>query len=116
MSQRDDGAAKHKAERLHERRVIRCENKFMPCLLAILITAFPRIAIILLYLLTNFFHGVYQSVLLPILGFLFLPLTLLVYTYLLRSHTPMGTMQFVIIFVAVILDLGLLGAARRRSS
>jgi len=81
----------------------------MPCLLA----AFPRIAIILLYLLTNFFHGVYQSLLLPILGFLFLPLTLLVYTYLLQSHTPLGTVQFVILFVAVILDLGLIGTSRR---
>lgn len=85
----------------------------MPCLLAILVAAFPRIAIILLYLLTNFFHGIYQSLLVPILGFLFLPLTLLVYTYLLRSHTPLGTVQFVILFVAVILDLGLVHTSRR---
>jgi hypothetical protein len=85
----------------------------MPCLLAILVAAFPRIAIVLLYLLTDFFHGVYHSLLLPILGFIFLPLTLLVYTYLLRLHTPLGTTQFVILFVAVILDLGLLGTSHR---
>jgi hypothetical protein len=85
----------------------------MPCLLAILIAAFPRIAILLLYFLTDFFHGVYHSLLLPIAGFLFLPLTLLVYTYFLRSHTPLGTAQFVILFVAVIVDLGMLGSARR---
>lgn len=85
----------------------------MPCLLAILVAAFPRIAIILLYLLTDFFHGLYHSLLVPILGFLFLPLTLLVYTYLLRSHTPLGTTQFVILFVAVILDLGLVHTSRR---
>jgi hypothetical protein len=85
----------------------------MPCLLAILVAAFPRIAILLLYFLTDFFHGIYQSLIIPVLGFLFLPLTLLVYTYLLRSHTPLSTTQFVIIFVAVILDLGLLGSSRR---
>jgi hypothetical protein len=85
----------------------------MPCLLAILIAAFPRIAIVLLYFLTDFFHGVYHSLILPIVGFIFLPLTLLVYTYLLRSHIPLGTTQFVILFVAVILDLGLLGTSHR---
>jgi len=86
----------------------------MPCLLAILVVAFPRIAVVLLYFLTNFFHGVYHSLVVPIVGFLFMPLTLLVYTYFLRSHTPLGTTQFVILFVSVILDLGLLGHFGRR--
>ena len=45
----------------------------MPCLLAILVLAFPRIAIILLYLLTNFFRGVYDTILIPLLGFIFMP-------------------------------------------
>jgi len=88
----------------------------MPCLLAILVVAFPRIAVLLLYFLTDFFHGVYNSLLIPIAGFIFLPLTLLVYTYLLRSHTPLGTTQFVILFVAVILDLGLLRQSGRARS
>jgi len=88
----------------------------MPCLLAILVVAFPRIAVLLLYFLTDFFHGVYNSLLIPIAGFIFLPLTLLVYTYLLRSHTPLGTTQFVILFVAAILDLGLLRQSGRARS
>ncbi|HXE15461.1 MAG TPA: hypothetical protein VN633_25280 [Bryobacteraceae bacterium] len=86
----------------------------MPCLLAILIAAFPRVAIVLLYLFTNFFAHVYSSLIIPILGFIFLPLTLIVYTYLSNTHAPMNTTSFVIIFIAVILDLGLVGAARRR--
>lgn len=88
----------------------------MPCLMAILVVAFPRVAILLLYFLTDFFHGVYHSLLLPVAGFLFLPLTLLAYTYLLRSHTPLGTTQFVILFIAVILDLGMLGSSRSKRS
>lgn len=87
----------------------------MPCLLAILAIAFPRVAIILLWLFTNFFTGVYHNIIIPILGFIFLPLTLLVYTYFRNTHAPLGTVQIVIIAIAVIIDLGLLsGGARGR--
>lgn len=33
----------------------------MPCLLALLSVAFPRVAIVLLWLFSNFFTGVYQN-------------------------------------------------------
>src|SRR5206468_3496016 len=63
----------------------------MPCFLALLVLLFPRIAIILLYLFTNFFRGVYDSLLLPVLGFIFLPFTLLAYTTLVNMHQPHDT-------------------------
>jgi hypothetical protein len=90
----------------------------MPCLLAILAVAFPRVAIVLLWLFTNFFSGLYRDWVLPVLGFLFLPLTLIVYSYLSNVHKGVrGTTDLVILFVAVILDLGLVGGGtfRRRS-
>ncbi len=91
----------------------------MPCLLGLLAVAFPRIAIVLLWLFTNFFAGVYNNIILPVLGFLFLPLTLIVYTYLQKtSPGPLGTQQLVFLFIAVILDLGLVGGGtfgRRRT-
>ena len=91
----------------------------MPCLLALLAVAFPRIAIILLWLFTNFFTGVYHGIIIPILGFVFLPLTLLVYTYL-QKTSPGGltTQGLIFIFIAVIVDLGLVGggwSGRRRT-
>jgi hypothetical protein len=87
----------------------------MPCLLAVLVVAFPRVAIVLLYLFTTFFTGLYHGVLIPVLGFLFLPLTLIAYTYLLRAYGgAMGTTQLVVLFIAVILDLGLLGGGYSR--
>ena len=58
----------------------------MPCLLAVLVVAFPRVAIVLLYLFTNFFSGVFNTIVIPILGFLFLPLTLIAYTYIHNAH------------------------------
>ena len=90
----------------------------MPCLLALLAVAFPRVAIVLLWLFTSFFSGVYNNVIIPVLGFLFLPLTLIVYTYLQKTHPgPLNTQQLIFIFIAVILDLGLIGGGtyRRRT-
>jgi hypothetical protein len=82
----------------------------MPCLLALLAVAFPRVAIILLWLFTNFFTGLYHGIIIPILGFIFLPLTLIVYTYILRAYGGhLGTTQLVFLFIAVIVDLGLIG-------
>ena len=90
----------------------------MPCLLALLAVAFPRVAIVLLWLFTNYFTGVYNNIVIPVLGFLFLPLTLIVYTYIEKSHPGTLTMQqLIFVFIAVILDLGLIGGGtlRRRS-
>ena len=89
----------------------------MPCLFALLAVAFPRVAIVLLWLFTNFFSGLYQTVLIPVLGFIFLPLTLIVYTYLLRAHIGPGTTQgLIFLAIAVILDLGLIGGGAMRRS
>lgn len=85
----------------------------MPCLLAILVVAFPRIAILLLYLLTDFFRGVYDTVLVPFLGFIFMPLTLVAYTYLTKSGQPMDAFYLVVMFLAVIIDLGFIGGGER---
>ena len=91
----------------------------MPCLLLILILAFPRVAIALLWFFTTFFTGVYHGILIPVLGFIFLPLTLLVYTYIAKNYPgPLSTQEFVFLFIAVILDLGLVGGSSlgRRSA
>ena len=85
----------------------------MPCLLALLIVAFPRVAIVLLYLFTNFFRGVYDSVLLPLIGFLFLPFTLIAYTFLVNSKHPQDITFLVVLFIAVVIDLGLIGGGNR---
>ena len=82
----------------------------MPCLLALLAIAFPRVAIVLLWLFSNFFTGVYHGIIIPAIGFFILPLTLLVYTYIAKtSGGHLSTTQFVFIFLAVVVDLGLIG-------
>jgi hypothetical protein len=89
----------------------------MPCFLALLAIVFPRVAIVLLWLFTNFFTGVYHSLIIPLLGFIFLPLTLIVYTYMRNTHAALGTTQLIILFIAVVVDLGMVGGgtySRRR--
>ncbi|HET9602776.1 MAG TPA: hypothetical protein VFO96_00695 [Gemmatimonadales bacterium] len=52
----------------------------MPCLLAVLALAVPRVVILLLWFLTSWFQGLFTTILWPVLGFIFLPTTLLWYT------------------------------------
>ncbi len=52
----------------------------MPCLIALLALLTPRVVIVLLWFFTHWFRGVFDTVLWPILGFIFLPTTLLWYT------------------------------------
>jgi hypothetical protein len=86
----------------------------MPCLLAVLAVMFPRIVIVVLFLFTNYFTGMFpESVLIPVAGFLFMPVTLLGYTYLTKQNQPVDAFFLVVMIVAVVLDLGLLGGGER---
>jgi hypothetical protein len=89
----------------------------MPCLLAILAIAFPRVAIVLLWLFSHFFSVLHSNILIPVVGFIFLPLTLLVYTFILRAYEGhLGTTQIVFLILAAVFDLGLIhrGTLARR--
>lgn len=52
----------------------------MPCLFAIFALAAPRLVIVLLWFLTSWFRGLFDTILWPALGLIFLPTTLLWYT------------------------------------
>jgi len=52
----------------------------MPLLLALLALLTPRIMIVVLWLFSNWFDGMFTSSLWPIVGFIFLPTTLLWFT------------------------------------
>jgi hypothetical protein len=85
----------------------------MPCLATILILLFPRIAALVLYFFTSFFNGVFSTVLVPFLGFLFLPVTLIAYTWLTRNGYPTDAFYFIVIVVALLIDLGFFEGGRR---
>ncbi|HLG06265.1 MAG TPA: hypothetical protein VI383_08955 [Gemmatimonadales bacterium] len=52
----------------------------MPCLLLLLALAAPRLTVVGLWLFTQWFQGMFPSAAVPLLGFIFLPTTLLWYS------------------------------------
>ncbi len=89
----------------------------MPCLLLIVFLAFPRIALALLFFFSNYLQRAYHGLLLPLLGFLFLPLTTLAYAWMTNARLPIEGINLLILIVAVVIDLGGLsgGEYHRRS-
>ena len=88
----------------------------MPCLLLIVLLAFPRVALVLIFLFSNYLQRAYHGLILPLLGFFFLPLTTLAYAWMVNTGRPTAGVNLVILIVAVVIDLGGLGhgASRRR--
>jgi hypothetical protein len=89
----------------------------MPCLLLLVILLFPRVTLVLMWLFSTYlqraFHG---DLMLPILGFIFLPLTTIVYAWELNSGMPTAGINLVWLLIAVIIDLGGLGGGAHRQS
>ncbi len=81
----------------------------MPCLIVIFFAAFPRVALLLVFFMSNYLERAYHGLLVPLLGFIFLPLTTLAYAWLLNTGSPMAGTNLIILLIAVIIDLGGLG-------
>ena len=78
----------------------------MPCLVLILFAAFPRVALLLLFLFSDYLQRAYHGLLLPLVGFLFLPLTTLAYAWMTNTRQPIAGLNLVILIIAVVVDLG----------
>jgi uncharacterized oligopeptide transporter (OPT) family protein len=90
----------------------------MSCLFLILFLAFPRVALLLLFFFSNYLQRAYHGLILPLLGFLFLPLTTLIYAWMVNNAQPIVGINVLILIVTVVIDLGGLGGGeyhRRRS-
>ena len=78
----------------------------MPCLLVLLILAFPRFVLAVMFFTSTYLQRAYHDMLIPLLGFCFLPLTTLTYAWLVNSHHTLEGINLVYLLVAVIVDLG----------
>ncbi len=87
----------------------------MPCLLTLLALLTPRIVIVLLWLFTHWFRGIFDTALWPILGFIFLPTTLLWYTAVQHWFGGQWTVVPIVgIVIALMIDLSPAKKRRRR--
>lgn len=87
----------------------------MIILVAFLGLILPRITIVMLWFFSGWFNGVFETRGWPILGFLFMPLTLLWYSVVANWHGGMWEWWHVVIMVlAVLSDIGSSGKSAKR--
>ena len=90
----------------------------MPCLLVLIALACPRLVLLFVYLLTDWFSKAFVTTIWPLLGFVFMPFTTLAYmaAMLGNNHAVTGW-WIVLLVVGILADMGnikVLGRSRRR--
>jgi hypothetical protein len=83
----------------------------MPCVIGCLALFTPRLAIILVFLFSDYLGEAYRTNVWPVLGFFFMPLTTLAYAW--AWHIPpqgsVSGLGLVVVIVAALIDLGIIG-------
>jgi hypothetical protein len=90
----------------------------MPCFVGCLALAFPRLALFLVWFLGgSYLERAYDHWVWPLLGFVFFPLTTLTFAYSVNSlgQGSMTSLGWLLVILAVALDLGLLGGGGRNA-
>ena len=85
----------------------------MPCCVGCLALAAPRLAIVLVVVFSDFIGHAYHTLLWPLLGFLFMPLTTLAYAWAINTRGSVEGVPLAVVIVAVLIDLGLIGGSSR---
>lgn len=86
----------------------------MPCLFALATLIAPRLVIVLLWLLTNWFNGLFDTAMWPVLGFVFLPTSFLWYTAVQNwNGGEWGVLQIVLLVIALSIDVSPARGRRR---
>jgi len=89
----------------------------MPCFLLFIVLLFPRVTLLLLWLFSSYLQRAFGGgLLVPVLGFFFLPLTTLVYAWEIHNQMPTTGINLIWLLIAVIIDLGGLGGSAHRQS
>ncbi len=88
----------------------------MPCFLVLLAFLTPRLVVAVLWFFSHWFQGIFPSVLWPILGFVFLPTTLLWYTAVQHWFAGQWTLWPIVgLVLAILVDMSPAKGRRRRS-
>lgn len=78
----------------------------MPCFLAVLALFVPRLVIVLVWLFSNWLDAAFDSLLWLILGFIFLPTTLLWYSVVVNVYDGVWSIVPIAgIVIALLIDL-----------
>ncbi|HSJ57913.1 MAG TPA: hypothetical protein VLC95_12070 [Anaerolineae bacterium] len=77
------------------------------CLLALLAAGAPRLALVLMWLFTDLIGRAFDSFIVPLLGFIFLPLTTVIYVFV--GPGGLSVFDWILLAIGVIVDLGSYG-------
>ena len=85
----------------------------MGCIFAVVALAVPRVLMVFVFLLTDWFGRAFENGLWPILGFVFMPYTTIAYlaAMLYNSHTLSGG-WLALFIIAIVVDAGHCGGGR----
>ena len=77
---------------------------------------FPRVVLLLVYLDSDYVQNAYRGLLFPLIGFLFLPLTVLAYALLVDIEQSSTGVGYLVLIGSVAVDLGsiFVGVSNRR--
>ena len=85
----------------------------MCCVLALLAFVGPRVVLALLFLFTNYLNRAFDTFLLPLLGFLFLPWTTIAWAIAQNELGGANGIGLLVIVLGVLADVGVLGGGAR---
>lgn len=90
----------------------------MPCIVILLLFMGPRLVIFLTWLFSSYFARAYDSLLWPLVGFFFMPYTMLCYAIAMNNLGGVQGIGLVVVIVGVLVDLGVIGkgASSRREA
>ena len=88
----------------------------MPCIVILVLLGLPRLALFLVWLWGDYLGRAFagHSLLWPILGFFFMPLTTLAWAFSMNTWGEIRGLGTVLVILAVLIDVGMLGASRRK--
>ncbi len=87
----------------------------MPCVIVLLLLGLPRVALLVTWLFSDYIYRAFGApILMPLLGFLFAPLTTLAWAWAKNTFGAVEGLGLAAVIVAALLDFGLIGASRRR--
>ena len=74
--------------------------------------AMPRLALVLIWIFSDYLSRAYDGIIIPLLGFFFLPTTTLTYAVAQNEVGGVEGWGLVLVIVGVVFDLGMLGGGR----
>jgi hypothetical protein len=85
----------------------------MCCVLALLAFFGPRLVLFLLFLFTDYLSRAFDMVLLPFLGFLFLPWTTIAFAIARNEFGGANGVGLLVIVIGFLVDIGVVGGGAR---